>query len=143
MTFTYSTYINTTPEKLGGALTKAEFTRQYWGGRTVESDWKQGSTIKMIQPQGDKVYDFEGKVLKSDPPKLLSYTGIGRVDNEDTVVTFELVQMGASQVRLNITHEGLDEKMKKITSVGWYAILSSLKTLLETGEPLDFSWCKG
>jgi uncharacterized protein YndB with AHSA1/START domain len=138
-TFTYGIYINTTPEKLWEALTSSEFTRQYWGGRTVESDWKEGSVLKSIQPMGERIIESEDKILISDHPKLLSYTFSGRQD----IVTFQIIAVAPEEVKLVITHEGIDEKMKNMFVEGWYAILSSLKTLLETGKALDHSWWRG
>ena len=142
-TFIYSTYINTTPEKLWEALTNSEFTRQYWGGLTIETDWKVGSPIRFIQAEFRKMPDKTGKVLKFDPPKLLSYTGIGAAQNEEAVVTFEIIRMLPSQVRLNLKHENIDEKQTANVREGWYAFMSSLKTMLESGAALDFSWWKG
>ena len=51
--FVYTTYIQTTPEKLWEALTNGEFTRQYWGGYRIESDWKPGSSMKFYGPDGE------------------------------------------------------------------------------------------
>jgi uncharacterized protein YndB with AHSA1/START domain len=138
--FVYSLYINAAPEKVWSALTESEFTRQYWGGRTVESDWKEGSPVKIVQPQGDRVMNFEGKIIQCDPPKMLSYTF--NVERGD-LVTFELKQVAPEETRLTIIHEGFDEHMKNMFIEGWYAIMSSLKTLLETGKALDHSWWKG
>lgn len=138
-TFIYSTYINTTPEKLWDALTNSEFTRQYWGGLNIETDWKVGSPIKMIYPWGDKNMEKSGIILKFDPPKILSYTGIG---GPDSAMTFEIIKVSPIEVRLNILHEGISDKDKTSISEGWFAIMSSLKTLLETGTALDHSWWK-
>ena len=142
-TFIYSTYINTTPEKLWEALTNSEFTHQYWGGTSVESDWKVGSPIKLISPEYRKTPDNIGTILKSDPPKLLSYTGIGGAGSENSVVTFEIIKLLPKQVRLNLKHEDIADSIKINVNEGWYAILSSLKTMLESGTALDFSWWKG
>ncbi len=139
-TFIYSTYINTTPEKLREALTSSEFTQKYWGGLKIESDWQVGSPVKMAMPWGGKLNDLAGTVLKSDPPKLLSYTGIG---GPESAVTFEIIKMSEKEIRLNITHDGFSDKAKTSIAEGWFAIMSSLKTLLETGTALDHSWWKG
>ena len=45
--FVYVTYIRTTAEKLWDALTKPEFTRAYWVGRSQESAWKKGASWKI------------------------------------------------------------------------------------------------
>ena len=41
-------------------------------------------------------------------------------------------------VKLTLTHEDFDEDSKMLPAIskGWPAILSSLKSLLETGQPL-------
>src|SRR5882724_7519161 len=69
--FVYVTLIATTPEKLWAALTDPQFSVQYWGGTSVESDWKEGSRV-VFRWRGQIVHD--DIVLKSDPPRLLSYT---------------------------------------------------------------------
>lgn len=70
----YVTYIATTPEKVWATLTSSEFTRQYFFGRSVESDWKKGSpwTLRMT----DGRIDVKGEVRESDPPRklVLSWT---------------------------------------------------------------------
>ncbi len=135
-TFNYSIYINTTPEKLWEALTSSAFTKQYWAGLDMITDWKVGSPVRMVYP----FKETSGTVLKYEPPKILSYTGIG---GPSTAVTFEIMQVSPDEVRLNIHHESISENMKRPISEGWYAIMSSLKTLLETGKALDHSWWKG
>ncbi len=141
--FNYSTYIQTTPERLWEALTSETFTRQYWGGRTMESDWKEGSTINIVQPQGTEHAVKIGKVVKSDPPKLLSYMTDHEHPEASSTMTFEIVQMIPGQVRLNIIHEVSGDQIPPMIREGWFAIAASLKTLLETGKPLDYSWWRG
>ena len=144
--FVYVTYINSTPEKVWEALTNPEFTRQYWGGLRVESDWKKGSSVKYIKEVG-KVH-LEGKVLQVDPPLLLSYTWAADASfpaegDEETRVTFEL-STSDGVTKLITTHEGFvagSTLLGKISN-GWPAVLSSLKSLLETGKAIPIS-CKG
>src|SRR5687768_2660894 len=102
--YVYVTYIKTTPEKLWAALTSPEFTRQYWFGIDVTSDWKVGSPMKYISNGEAKV---EGKVLIADRPKLLSYTfreTAGEASKEPpTKVTLELEpELGTETVRLTV-----------------------------------------
>ncbi len=68
----YVTYIVTTPEKVWEAITSPEFTRQYFFGRRVESEWKLGSIVRYWQENG--TLDVQGKVLQCVPPRLLSFT---------------------------------------------------------------------
>jgi uncharacterized protein YndB with AHSA1/START domain len=134
--FVYVTYINTTPEKLWSALTGAEFTQKYWFGSRVQSEWKAGSPLKILT-EGDK--DWQGEVLQCDPPRLLSYRFQvpGRTEHFSRVA-FQLEQLGPV-VKLTLTHDELDEKDEKFNtgiSLGWPAVLSNLKSLLEGGRPL-------
>jgi uncharacterized protein YndB with AHSA1/START domain len=50
--FVYVTYIRTTPAKLWAALTKPEFTRQFWCDTVQECDWKSGASWKLVAPDG-------------------------------------------------------------------------------------------
>jgi uncharacterized protein YndB with AHSA1/START domain/DNA-binding transcriptional ArsR family regulator len=134
--FVYITYINTTPEKLWEALTNPEFTKQYWGGRRIESDWKIGSPVKFVDPQGKS--GNPGEVLEFEPPRLLSYTWSSNLPSR---VIFRLEPYG-NVMRLTVTHMGLEPGSKEfeMTSQGWFAIMSSLKSLLETGKALSYPW---
>jgi uncharacterized protein YndB with AHSA1/START domain len=67
----YVTYITTTPEKLWEALTSGEFTKKYWFGSRIESDWKVGSPFTIHTGVPDK--DWKGKVLQCDPPRLYCF----------------------------------------------------------------------
>jgi uncharacterized protein YndB with AHSA1/START domain len=140
--FIYVTYIATTPEKLWKALTDGEFTRRYWGGRRIESYWKVGSPVRHVR--GDGGIDWQGEVLQSERPRLLSYTFHMQISNEHrgerpSRVTFELEPTG-SVVKLTLTHEDFESGSAtfETTRHGWPAIMSSLKSLLESGRPLPF-----
>src|ERR1700744_5718384 len=68
-TFVYVTYIRTSPERLWEALTTPEFTRQYWFGTQLNSQWKAGAAWTLEFPDG-RLAD-QGKVLEIDPPRRL------------------------------------------------------------------------
>src|SRR5438552_9858420 len=96
--FVYVTYINTTPEKLWQALTDGEFTRRYWGGRRIQSDWNVGSPVTHVREDGG--IDWRGAVLQSERPRLLSYTFHMQISEQHrgetpSRVTFELQPMGS------------------------------------------------
>lgn len=139
--FIYVTYITTTPEKLWNALRDSSMTRQYWGNRINDSDWKVGSKWQHRDIDDTKLVDIVGKVVESDPPRRLVLTWAlpadeGRAEAHSRV-TFELEPFGDA-VRLTITHENFEpgsEMLRKI-SYGWPIVLSSLKTLLETGKAM-------
>lgn len=141
--FVYTTYIKTTPEKLWEALTNGDFTRQYWKGFRIESDWKVGSPMKFYSPDGELAHS--DKVLKADKPKMLSYTWKPLMkhlpDEPASTVIFEL-EPKDDLVKLTISHfDFIDnsEMLPKI-SYGWPLVISSLKSLLETGKALEYNW---
>jgi uncharacterized protein YndB with AHSA1/START domain len=151
--FVYTTYIRTTPEALWQALTEPAFTSRYWGAE-LTSDWQVGSTVSW-RYAGATMADPAQRVLVADPPYRLSYTWhaitdefVRLIDAEPDVVAvlraeplshvlFEIEQVG-EQVKLTVTHGGFVEGSQVLEGVsgGWPQILASLKTLLETGEPL-------
>jgi uncharacterized protein YndB with AHSA1/START domain len=137
----YVTYIATTPEKLWAALTSSEFTRQYFFNRTVESDWKQGSPWILRMPDGR--VDVKGEVRESDPPrKLVVSWNVDWIAEKlpEAVVSYEIEPLGGGVVRLTMTEAHptpIPAYLLEGGRKGWPMILSGLKTLLETGKPLN------
>ena len=138
--FVYVIYIRTTAEKLWDALRDPEFTRQYWAETYQISEWRLGAPWKLMIKDG-RVAD-QGEILEIDPPKKLVISWKSQFLPELTAegfskLTLTLEPEGES-IKLTVVHEMAREKSKLIDSVsnGWPHILSSLKTLLETGESL-------
>ena len=106
--FVYVTYIATTPEKLWAAITNSEFTKQYFFGREVISDWQVGSSFKLMIK--DKV-DHHGEVLVCEPNRLLTVTWSVKDGEEERVskVSYELTPLNGT-VKLTLLHEDLLEK---------------------------------
>ena len=153
--FVYTTYIRTTPEQLWRGLTDPAFTRRYWG-LAMESDWKAGSAVTVQLDRGDvTVADPAQVVLESDPYRRLSYTwhtftpewaAAYDISEEHrakfaaeprSTVTFEIEPMG-DYVRLTVVHDGFEPGSAVLAGVsqGWPMLMSSLKSLLETGDVL-------
>ena len=136
--FVYTTYIETSADKLWHALTDGDFTERYWFGHRVTSDWKVGSLYGFAN-QGKPTVD--GNVLVSDPPRRLAYSWNNRKDEakgEGTSrVTFDLEPRG-KVVKLTVTHDELGEDGKTLRDIsgGWPMVIASLKSILETGQPL-------
>jgi uncharacterized protein YndB with AHSA1/START domain len=139
----YVTYIAATPERVWQALTSAEFTGRYWFGRRVESDWRVGSPVRYLADDG-RLSD-SGEILECDPPRKLSFTW--RVEFVEELrregfsrVTFTLEPMDGT-VKLTLVHDRLQPGSKVLegASGGWVMILSSLKSMLETGKPLPIT----
>jgi uncharacterized protein YndB with AHSA1/START domain len=137
----YNIFIRTTPQKVWDALTQSAFTTQYFFGRTVESDWKEGSPWKLLFPDGR--IDVDGVVLEAEPPKLLKVTWrvdwLNEPDPGPALITYEIQQHGEI-VQLTMTQHTdstIARKYIKAGQMGWGAILSSMKSMLETGKALD------
>lgn len=138
----YVTYIATTPEKSWAALTAKEFTRQYFFGRSVESDWKKGAPWLLRTPDG-KV-DVKGEVRECDPPRKLVVSW--NVDGSEelrklpeAIVSYEIDTIADGVVRLTMTEAHptpIAAYLLEGGRRGWPMILSGLKSLLETGKPL-------
>jgi uncharacterized protein YndB with AHSA1/START domain len=133
--FVYVTYIATTPDKVWNALKDAELTKLYWGVHKNVSEWKVGSKFEH-QDYDTGAVRITGEVLEIDPPhKLVISWGHPDQSEPPSKVTF-LIEPFMDSVRLTVLHEQLSPKMEKAISAGWPAILSSLKTLLESGQPM-------
>jgi uncharacterized protein YndB with AHSA1/START domain len=135
--FVYVTYIRTTPDKLWDALTNPEFNRKYWFGYWQDCAWTVGASWKLTFSDG-KVADA-GQVLEIDPSRRLVLQWRHQLKPElhaegDSRATFELEQLD-DLVKLTVIHEIDRQGSKFIEAVsgGWPMILSSLKSLLETG----------
>lgn len=135
----YEIYIATTPERLWAAITDPELTRQWWHGSLAKSDWQSGSRWTSESPDG-LVY-LDGEIIDVDPPRRLVQTF--HVVHDDAAagdapsrLTWEIEATGAS-CRLTLTHENLAEATAEYVTGGWEYLVSALKTLLETGQPLS------
>jgi uncharacterized protein YndB with AHSA1/START domain/DNA-binding transcriptional ArsR family regulator len=137
-TLVYVTYIATTPDQLWRALTDPELTAQYWGHRNV-SRWTKGDDWQ--HRRLDDGVDLVGTILEVDPPRRLAHSWAFPADAGNPArqsrVTFDLEPVG-DIVRLTVTHENLPPDQVEGTGNGWSFVLSSLKSLLEVGRPLDF-----
>jgi uncharacterized protein YndB with AHSA1/START domain len=140
--FVYVIYIASTPDKVWQALTDPDQTEKYWFGFWVTMNGRAGAAFIARSPGGE---DFDkGVILESDPPRRLACTWRPQHDNDrherPSRVTFDLAPL-KNHVRLTIAHDDFDESSKAFESIsrGWPAVLSSLKSFLETGRALALS----
>jgi uncharacterized protein YndB with AHSA1/START domain len=146
-TFVYVTYINTTAGKLWEALTTTALIRQYWSGRTNESTWRKGAPLESRSPAGE--LEWHGKILENKRPRRLSYSFkvVGTREGPSRV-RFDIKTPKRSDshrtraIKLTVTHDQFPAGSKVHPGVeeGWPTILSSLKTLLETGQAIRFTF---
>ena len=135
----FEIYIKTTPERLWEAITVSEMRQIYTFGVGVETDWTPGSRYAGVHP-GAGITISGGENLEVDRPRRLvqSFNALwsDEVKAEGTSrVTWDIEPVGDS-CRLIVTHDDLREDANAEIYGGWPQILSGLKTLLETGEPL-------
>jgi len=140
--FVYVTFIRTTPEKLWAALTERRFIDQYWFGMKIECAWKKGSPWAMTFADG-RLCDT-GEILEIDPPRVMVIKWHNQSKPELAAEGPSRCEIGlepaGQAVKLSIKHEIARPEAKLITAVssdwGWPRVVSNLKSLLETGEPL-------
>jgi uncharacterized protein YndB with AHSA1/START domain len=138
----YAVFIKASPEAIWDAITKPEFTSKYFYGANVESTLEVGSPYLGWSPDRETLWT-DGEVLDVDKPRRLSYTWRALYDEETAKeepsrVTWELEAQEGGVTKLTVVHDRLEAAPKTAENVagGWSFILSGLKTLLETGEPL-------
>jgi uncharacterized protein YndB with AHSA1/START domain len=133
----YVTYIATSAERVWEALTDGEGARRYWNG-AIDTDWKPGSNWRHLRNAGGAAV-IGGTIIETAPPRRLVMTWAALPDDHPagrSQVIFDIEPMGAV-VRLTVTHKDLDAAMAENVNGGWPRVLSSLKSLLETGKPLE------
>jgi uncharacterized protein YndB with AHSA1/START domain len=140
-TTVYTIYIASTPEKVWQALTSAEFSRKYFFGNSVEIEQRIGGAFSVRTPDG--ALHISGEVFEWEPlrkltvsfdvnwPALVEKLG-------QTLVTYEIEPAGnAVKLTMSESHDRpIEDDILSGGRQGWPVILSSLKSLLETGEPL-------
>jgi uncharacterized protein YndB with AHSA1/START domain len=132
----YSVFIRADPEQIWDAITKPEFTQQYFFGASIGvRDGRRFSAI------GGTEWDEE--VFEADPPRKLVHGWVSAYDpdlagEEPSRVTWEIDPQEGGITKLTVVHDQLEGAPKTAASVsgGWMVVLSGLKTLLETGEPM-------
>ncbi len=140
-TFVYVIYIAAKPEAVWNALLDGKFTREYWRRENV-SDWRPGSPWEHRALDRERTVSILGEVLEADPPRRLTITWAHAADrsrrDRHSRVTFE-IETVAEMVRLTVTHAELEpgSEMESKIGEGWPRVLSSLKSLLETGRALN------
>lgn len=138
----YVTYVAASPEAVFQALTEPAFTRQYFGGFSVDVEPRTGGAFRMLAPDGS--VHIEGVVVDWSPPrrfvctwKVLSMPETRALP--DCLVAYDIAPAGGC-VRVTMTESHQWDVPDAILSGGrdgWPAILSSLKSVLETGKPLS------
>ncbi|SHN69426.1 SRPBCC family protein [Bradyrhizobium erythrophlei] len=140
--YVYVIYIEAPCEKVFDALIDPEMNKEYWGRHCNLSDWKTGSSWQHADYDDRSKVVVAGTVIESDRPHrlVLSWARPESLGDPDKTsrVTFSIDEQFGS-TRLTVVHDELDSEMLRAISGGWPPILSSLKTLLETGASLPMT----
>ncbi|GHA12928.1 hypothetical protein GCM10010329_39640 [Streptomyces spiroverticillatus] len=152
--FDYTVYVRASPDQVWQALTDPAQTVRYWG-LTLASDWKPGSPV-VWQGMGLGDPDPEQVVLAAEPGRRLALTwhtftpafaeAVGmdedlraRISAEPrSKFSYDIEPAGPDVTRLHLVHDGFEPDSTVLAMIreGWPSVLSSLKSFLETGEPL-------
>ena len=139
--FRYLTYIRAPAQTVWDALTDPAQNQLFWSGYHQQSSWQVGGDFAIVGPEG-QAWDT-GKVLAFDAPKLFSVTWNHQHDaamkaEGESTCSFALEALSDELTKLTVTHTipVADSKLIGAVSTGWPMIMSSLKSLLETGRAL-------
>jgi uncharacterized protein YndB with AHSA1/START domain len=135
----YQVFIRATPEAIWEAITTPEFTQRYFYGARIENTAEHHHALG---PEGQVWAD--SPTFEFDPPKRLVHGWRSMYDPElaaeaESRVTWEIEAQDGGYSLLTVTHdqlEGAPKTAESVSGAGWMMVLSGLKTLLETGEPL-------
>ena len=137
----YQLYIRATPEHLWDAITNPQVVAKFFHGAQLESTYEVGSKMRTLSPDRSQVWG-DNTILECDPPRRLVHTwrslyDPGLAGEAESRVTWEIAPQPGGFASLTLIHDRLEQSPKTAASVkGWSYILSNLKTVIETGEPL-------
>lgn len=138
----YVIYIAATPEKVWQSLTDPAFTAQYFAGLKIDVEPREGGAFSMRYPDG-RVH-ISGKVVEWSPPHRFTCTWVvegmkGFGGLPECLVAYEIESSGESvKLRMVESHSwNVPDAILEGGRSGWPAVLSSLKSVIETGKPLS------
>jgi uncharacterized protein YndB with AHSA1/START domain len=135
--FDYVIYMGASAAAVWDALTSEDLTAKFWGHSNV-STWEPGEQWKHVRTDGSGIADVVGRVVESERPGRLAITFSGPDEKAAPVplVTFTIEEY-KDIVKLSIVHENIPTaEDAEAAALGWSAVASNLKSLLETGNVL-------
>jgi uncharacterized protein YndB with AHSA1/START domain len=140
---TYTAFIGAPRDKVWNAITAPESTAKYFGGRVFESTWGKGDKLAVYLKDG--TLDVLGKVIDADHPSRLSVTWHVEWIPElaklpPALLTFILEDVAGTATKLTVEYgnyeEPQNEEFFEGGRQGWPLVISQLKSVIETGEPI-------
>lgn len=141
-------YIAAGPEKIWEALVSPAGTRALFYGSELRCDFSPGARLEYVGPgrAGPETVHMQGRLLEFDPPRRFSHScRVGSAygaehANFETRVTYTLEPVGdCTLVRVLQDRWQAGDPSYENTAKGWMLVLSSLKSLMETGRPLNMT----
>lgn len=138
-TQSYETFFRATPQQVWDAITRPEHTERYFFGTRVSLDARPGGKIEYRMADGALMVD--GDVKRVTPGSELTHTWRVHYDpsaqGEVSTVTWRIERRGDA-TKLTAIHELAEapNTARNVGTDGWSVVLSSMKTLVETGQPL-------
>ncbi|MFN3238148.1 MAG: SRPBCC family protein [Pseudomonadales bacterium] len=136
-------YIKADPDTVWEGITSAEFTRRYFHNTDIESNWGPGDEVTFYNQ--DRTIAVTGQILEASKPARLSYSwqvhyNPDAAKESPSRVTF-ILEPVEDATRLTLIHDEFPDGsvLPEQINAGWPAILSNLKTLLETDEVMAVS----
>jgi uncharacterized protein YndB with AHSA1/START domain len=142
--YVYDIYIGAPIDRVWEGLTDGALTRQYAYGTRFQGTLRKGAPYAFLGDGDAKAVD--GEILEVTPQKHLSMTWRAHWDEKSAAdrpsrVTYQLDATGPCTTKLRVVHDDFDGETATYTGSvdGWPMMLSSLKTLLESGQALSIS----
>lgn len=152
----YRVFIKATPQAIWDAITKPEWTQRFGYGLRDDYELHPGGKYRGYSNDGMLAMGVppvavDGEVIESDPPHKLVITWRMAMDPSMaaegfTRLTYEIMEGKGGVSRLSVIHDlaGTPGHAAMVAGVlqgpgaggGWTWILSDLKSLLESGDPM-------
>lgn len=136
-------FIKAPPERVWAALVDADDTERYFFRTRIESSFRPGERFRYVM--ADDADAIEGEIETIDPPHRLVLTWRFLYDAElaeeppgRVEWTLTPVDGARTVTRVTLRHGdlALSPRTWAHARLGWVQVIDSLKSLLETGEPL-------
>lgn len=141
----YVILIKAPPEAVWQAITEPAFIASYFHEASLDLDLRVGGAYRSFSPDRTQLW-VDAEVIEVDAPRRFvhgwrSLYDPAAVAEPASRVTWEIDDQGGGVSKLTVTHDRLEDAPRTAQTVGglgWMSVLSGLKTLLETGEPLGW-----
>jgi uncharacterized protein YndB with AHSA1/START domain len=140
--FAYDIFIGAPADKVWKGLIDGQITKEYVYGTRFESKLKKGEPYAYLGDGDFRV--VEGQVLEIEKGSRLVLSWKANYDEsvakeKPSRVAFDLTSPGPSTTKLSLVHDGFEDDSAGYagSKEGWPLMLSSLKSILETGRALE------